>query len=276
MAPLIALEAVSVRLGGHWALRDISLSVTPGSVIGVIGRNGSGKSTLVRTCIGEYTPAAGRSWLLGKSVSAWPPRQRAKYVALLSQDQPLNFPFSVRTVVGWGALPFGQGADRFETVEEFLAVFDLEELAERAYTTLSGGERQRVHLARVFVQACGQRAPAPSCLLLDEPTNHLDLIHQQRLSVALGEMRQRGGAALIASHDIPFLCSVADALIVLDRGQIQATGRPAEVLSGPAAQACLGVSFVPVHRLDSSEGEGPIFVPQFRSETTTRSIGGVA
>ncbi|GIW44916.1 MAG: hemin import ATP-binding protein HmuV [Candidatus Binatia bacterium] len=261
---MITLEKVSVHLRGHLVLECIDFKLVAGSVVGLIGRNGAGKSTLLRTCVGERIPTSGRIFLFGQPLAAWPPRKRARHIAVLSQDQPLNFPFRVRTVVGWGAWPHTVTPEQTSAmVAELLDLFDLGALADRPYTDLSGGERQRVHLARVFLQVFGAYPTGRACLLLDEPTNHLDLVHQRQLIVLLRRFQRAGGATLIASHDIPFLCTVADRLAVLDRARIVAEGPLPKVFQSGDVQRALGVSFCEAS-LPQGNGEyTPVLIPRF-------------
>ncbi|MCX8072221.1 MAG: ATP-binding cassette domain-containing protein [Candidatus Binatia bacterium] len=271
---MISLSRVSVRVGSRHLLRCVSLSVPTGSVTGILGPNGAGKTTLLRACSGELKPTDGCVTLLGKSLAAWTDRKRARHVSFLSQDQPLNFPLRVWQVVALGLLPFPEldAAGVQSVVGRALDTFALRDLANRTYPSLSGGERQRVHLARVLAQHWRGGGHALGVLLLDEPTNHLDLEHEQRLSTLLRELATAGASVLIASHNIPFLSAVADRMVLLNRGAVQATGPTKEILLSPLPERILGVRLTAVSIGGVAKNQRPIFVPRFEFQQTRKEV----
>jgi iron complex transport system ATP-binding protein len=224
LSQTIAAPWTSLQLG------PLDLALAPGEVIGVIGPNGAGKSTLLRVACGDIAADSGTLELLGRPLNAWPPRQRARRLAVLPQQSLLTFPYTVTEVVTLGRVPHdsGRATDR-RIVDNVLAALDLDHLRERRYTELSGGERQRVQLARVFAQVW--EGDGPRLLLLDEPTSALDLAHQQQVLAGVRNLARDGCGVLMVLHDFNLLAAYADRLLVLQTGQCRALGTPDSVLS---------------------------------------------
>ena len=152
-------------------LDGISVSVKAGQVFGVVGANGAGKSTLLRMIYRFNQPTAGKVEVDGQDIWALTPREVARTVAAVLQEQPTDFALSVKEIVALGRTPFRAGlsvggARDKAIIETTLDAMDLRPFANRAFGTLSGGERQRVMVARALAQE-------PKLLVLDEPTNHL-------------------------------------------------------------------------------------------------------
>ncbi len=167
------LEArgVSVDLAGRRVLEDVSLSVTPGEIVAVIGANGAGKSTLLKVLAGLMPPCAGSVVVAGRALASIDRRTLGQSIAYLPQERTVHWPLTVRRLVALGRLPFrapmaGPSADDRAAVDEAMAAMDVTAFAERAVTELSGGERARVLLARALAQR-------PRFLVADEPTTGL-------------------------------------------------------------------------------------------------------
>lgn len=242
------LNGVGYRYPGgtDWAVQELTLTIAPGEVVGVIGPNGSGKSTVLKLLAGLLPPQRGDVQLDGRSLAHYAVRAVARRIAVVPQSVQFVFPFTVKEIVGmgrlvhrarlegwknWlGGLPAAAGwsaespADR-EAVQAALAQMELEPIAERSVLELSGGERQKVLLARALAQQ-------PAILLLDEPTAALDWHHQSavyRLVRALNN--ERHVTIILVSHDLNLASLFARRLILLDRGRIRRVGPPDEVLT---------------------------------------------
>ncbi|MFD7653203.1 ABC transporter ATP-binding protein [Actinosynnema sp. NPDC059797] len=202
-------------------LRGVDLTAGTGEVHGVVGPNGSGKSTLLRCVYRALEPHGGAVRLDGRDVAAARVRDTARELAALTQDNHVEFDFTVTEVVALGRLPHGTGPGDGAIVREALSRVDAAHLAHRGFLTLSGGERQRVLIARALAQE-------PKVLVLDEPTNHLDISHQ--LAV-LALVRSLGVTVLAVLHDLNLAAAHCDRLHVLDRGRVVRSGTPAEVLT---------------------------------------------
>jgi len=198
--PLVALRGVAVGFGGPPIFADLSLGLTRGQRVCLIGRNGSGKSTLMKLLTGAVEPDAGERFV-----------QPGVRIAHLAQDPPF---VPGATVAAFVAEPEGAALPATHEVDAVLERLGLD--GSRSMETLSGGEARRAALARALVTA-------PDVLLLDEPTNHLDLPTIEWLERELAGFQ---GAALIVSHDRTFLDNVTRRILWLDRGRIRATDRP--------------------------------------------------
>jgi iron complex transport system ATP-binding protein len=229
-----ALEARDVSYRHHGApaplFSGLSLTIAAGSFAAIIGPNGSGKTTLLRLFGGLIAPQAGSLFLDGAPLEALPPRRRALRLAMVMQEPPLMFDFSVLEIVLMGRAPhlglFGlERAEDFAAARRALEEVDLAGQSSRPVQELSSGERQRVFLARALAQE-------PSFLLLDEPTAFLDLRHALALYAILERLnRTRALTVVVVSHDLTLAARHASRLIALQGGRIAADGPPAAIVT---------------------------------------------
>lgn len=234
MKPLLCAEGACVELAGREVLRDVSLQIV-GGWTALVGPNGAGKSTLLRALAGLQPLVGGRITLLGHSVHALRPAQRARQLAWLAQQGDVTGELTVRETVELGRIRHlgllgAAAAADHAAVEHAMALTECTGWQSRRLHELSGGERQRVLLARVL-------ASEVPLLLLDEPTTHLDAPHQvalARLFRRLAHDTEPARAVLTVLHDLPIALH-ADRLLVLESGRICADGSP----SDPAVQAVL-------------------------------------
>jgi iron complex transport system ATP-binding protein len=198
------------------ALSDVSVELTAGQLLAIVGPNGSGKTTLLRALLGTLPLAAGSVELIGRPLGAWGPQEMAQVVGVVTQREETLFPLTVEETVALGryahlgpvASP-GE-ADR-RVVADAMHRADVGALAARRTDTLSGGEWQRVRIARALAQE-------PRLLVLDEPTASLDLAGQ-------------GIATLLVTHHLNLAARYADRLLLLHEGGCVVDGAPAEVLT---------------------------------------------
>lgn len=231
---MIQARAISVSIGARRILADVSAEARPGEITVVVGPNGSGKSTLLKALSSELG-YSGSIALNGREVSGLKPWEAAAMRAVLPQQTPLAFPFTVREVVALGLTGGRSGARAPEIAripERALARVDLAGFAGRYYQELSGGEQQRVQLARVLCQIWTPVLDgAPRYLLLDEPVSSLDIRHQLIVMDVAREFAEGGGGVLAVLHDLNLTAMYADHVVVMQRGGIAASGRPEAVLS---------------------------------------------
>ena len=227
---MLEVQSLNVAYGARPVLRDINLSLMPGSVVGLIGPNGAGKSTLIRAMSGVLPAQSGRICVNGQLLSRLSPAQRARWVAVVPQARNLPPAFSAWETVALGRTPYlnwlGQLSTRDETaIQTAMQRTDTLELAGRLVGELSGGEQQRLLIARALAQA----API---LLLDEPTSHLDLQYQFGLLDLVHQLAKKDGLSiLLALHDLNLVARYTDQVVLLVGGQVQAAGTPREVLT---------------------------------------------
>jgi NitT/TauT family transport system ATP-binding protein len=216
--PKVELRAVNLRYFGREgeteALKDISLSVSPGEFVAIIGQSGCGKSTLLSLISGILRPTEGAVLLDGKPVTG--PSRKVGY--MLQQDYLFEWRTILEnTVLGAEIQRLDKGRAR-ERAMQLLNRYGLGQFMQHRPRQLSGGMRQRVALARTL---CTE----PDIVLLDEPFSALD--SQTRLALAdevADILRREGKTAILVTHDIGEAIAMADRVIVLSR-------RPGEVKS---------------------------------------------
>lgn len=246
---MLTADDVTLRRGGRAILNGVSLALATGEVTCVIGPNGSGKSTLLRVLSGVTVPDAGRVWLGDTPLGQLRPAELALRRAVLSQDRPGGFAFTVRELVALGAqrgLPRAAGQTQ-ALVARAIALVGLSDAAERPTDLLSGGERQRAHLARALVQLWTGRPAREGggILLLDEPLSAQDPLHQiSILDLARGHALA-GGTVMVILHDINAAVRVADRLVVLRQGRVAADGPPAAVVTRAMLAGVFEVELTP-------------------------------
>lgn len=221
-APAIRVADLSWTVDSTTILDSVSVEVEANQILAIVGPNGSGKSSLLRCLYGSVRPTAGRVTIGGREVAVMRPREVARRLAVVAQEQVVDPQLTVAEVIGLGRLRFG-GWLGLSTGDGYDAAVrcGVTELWSRTMGTLSGGERQRIQVARALAQE-------PQVLLLDEPTNHLDLSHQ--LGV-LDLVAGLGLTTVCVLHDLNLATRMADRVVVLSQGRLVAGGVPAQVLT---------------------------------------------
>ncbi|MGO2747376.1 ABC transporter ATP-binding protein [Microbacterium sp.] len=225
----LRVDRLEVALGDLPILRDATLELHPGELLGIIGPNGAGKSTLLRAIAGLIAPSRGDVHVDGRPLKGMRPRERAERIAMVAQDSAAAHDLSVRDLVLLGRYARRHrfapvtGADSL-AVEAALESAGASALADRPVAALSGGERQLVQIAR----ALAQRA---SYLLLDEPTSALDVRHQLRVFDVLRSQADAGIGIGIVLHDLNEASRRCDRIAVVHDGGVRALGTPHEIFT---------------------------------------------
>ncbi|WP_342513643.1 ABC transporter ATP-binding protein [Sporosarcina sp. FSL K6-1522] len=223
---MLRVEEISFLVADKQILHDISFSLEQGTFIGIIGPNGSGKSTMLKIIYRYLKQTSGIVTLYEKDLVQITQKQLAQEMAVVSQETPVLFDFTVHDLVMMGRTPYKQwlakdSKEDFAIVEESMRLANVQHLKDRTFGQLSGGEKKRVMLARALAQQA-------KILILDEPTNHLDIEHQLQLMDLVKGLPITIVAAL---HDLNLAASYCDELLVMKDGALFMKGTPEQVLT---------------------------------------------
>jgi ABC-2 type transport system ATP-binding protein len=244
--PALRTTGLGKRYGQLWGLRDCSLTVPPGAVVGLVGPNGAGKTTLLEMIMGLLTPTAGQIEVFGHTAQANTAETLAR-VGYVAQNHPLYPDFSVRDMFHLGqamnpSWDMGMARARVEALDIPL---------KRKVKTLSGGQQAQVSLA----MALAKRAPL---LVLDEPVASLDPVARlEFMREVMAQVAGGGPTVIIASHVVAELERFCDWLVVLALGHVQLAGPVDELLEGhrlltvPRATPDADLPGSAIHRTDS-------------------------
>ncbi len=225
----ILIENVSKKFGTTYALKNVNLEISSGSLTALVGPSGSGKSTLLRIIAGFENADHGRVWLFGNDATKQTIENRE--IGFVFQNYAL-FP----NLTVWENIAFGLKLKKVSTkriterVKELLELIQLENFSENYPHQLSGGQRQRVALARAM-------AIEPKLLLLDEPFGALDPKVRKDLRNWLKELHNQVPlTTLLVTHDQQEAMEVADQLVVFSNGKVEQFGTPKEIYDSPATE----------------------------------------
>ncbi|MDG6258025.1 MAG: tungstate ABC transporter ATP-binding protein WtpC [Methanomicrobiaceae archaeon] len=222
---MLRIEHVSKDMG-EFLLKDVSLQVSQGEYVVIIGPTGAGKTILVETVAGIYPPDAGRVLLNGRDITHEEPRNRN--ISMVYQDYMLFPHLSVHDNIAFGLRNRQLEKPEIERrVEESADLLGISHLLHRRPDTLSGGEQQRAAIARAIVME-------PSVLLLDEPLSALDGRTREALRKELRRLHDTMDITVLhITHNFEEVFSLADRVAVMNRGEIVQDGAPDEVFRKP-------------------------------------------
>ncbi|MBU0728553.1 MAG: ABC transporter ATP-binding protein, partial [Proteobacteria bacterium] len=213
----LSVRNLSLHFGEKQVLRAMEFDVPAGEFFVIIGPNGSGKTTLLRAMAGLQKIESGTVRIQQKAISDYPRRDLARVMAVVPQNVPFDFPFTVAETVLMGRSPYLGllGIERkrdYEIAEQAMEFTDIRHLAGRRLDQLSGGERQRVIIAKAICQE-------PDIILLDEPTASLDPAHQINVMDLMQRFRrERNTTIVMVSHDLNLAAMYGDRLLLLKDG----------------------------------------------------------
>src|SRR5436309_3151923 len=209
------------------------------SVSGMIGPNGSGKTTLLKI-LAAVLVGAGEVKINDKDIRSYNRRELSRLLAVVPQDNQVNFPYSAAEIVlmGRAALhgPFSlEGKRDLEVAKQSMQLTETLSFADRYLHELSGGEKQCVIIARALAQE-------PQILLLDEPSAFLDLRHQVQILELLRRLNREQGLTIIAAlHDLNLAALFFPRLLMLRAGKIYRDGTPRDVLTEQTIEEVYGI-----------------------------------
>jgi len=225
----IKVKDVTVTYGSIRALEDVTFELKEGEVTGIIGPNGAGKTTLLKTLARLLKPVKGVIYINGRNLWSLKPSEKAKIIAYQGPEEPqwshakvLDYMLTARYPHTRG---FMESYRDIEKIEESLKIVHALHLASRRLNQLSSGELQRILIARLLAQEA-------KIILVDEPTSHLDLYYQLEILQLLKNItRNKRLVTVITLHDLQLASMYCDKLILLNRGAVEAIGKPDEVLT---------------------------------------------
>ncbi len=235
----LEIEHLTMQFGGLVAVNDVSLSVKPGEIHGLIGPNGSGKTTIFNVVSGYYKPTSGRVTFEGATISGLPAHQiTARGFARTFQNLRL---FKSMTVLDNVLVAMGHHAktaiwqelldpatvrreekERIDKAMSLLSLFGIADFARSRATSLPYGNQRRVEMARAL-------ATEPKIILLDEPAAGLNETETDALRETLLKIHESGVTIFIVEHDMKLVMGICDRVSVLDYGKKIAEGTGAEV-----------------------------------------------
>ena len=235
----IEVDQLTLNYGRNVVVRDISFTLEPGCMTGMVGPNGCGKSTVIKAISRVKTPDSGRVSFNGRDVSKIPHMELARLVGVVPQIPLLPSNFTAFEVVLMGRNPHlglfqSEGPRDVEIARGAMKSTRTMHLSSRRIGELSGGEIQSVVIARVLAQQT-------EAILLDEPTSNLDVGRQIEVLDLIKDLcRKQGLTVGVALHDLNLAVQYCDKLILLHEGSIKAEGSPEHVVTQKNVSAVYG------------------------------------
>lgn len=230
MTNIIDVKNITVELSDKIILQDMTLEITKGEIMSIIGPNGCGKSTLLKTIARINSCKKGSVDFAGVNVQSFSHREFARHLAILTQDPEAPPDLTVYDLVKLGRFPYrtwysSNGKEDEEQVAWALEQTGMSAMKKRLLVTLSGGERQRAWVAMALAQR-------PQVLLLDEPTTYLDICHQLEVMQLLKKLNSELGLTVImVLHDLNHTLQYSQRIAVMREGRIVKVGKPREVIT---------------------------------------------
>jgi lipopolysaccharide export system ATP-binding protein len=235
--PTLVVENLAKRYGSRQVVKDVSLRVEAGSVVGLLGPNGAGKTTCFYMVVGLIPLDSGSITLDGRSIAHLPIHRRARMgLSYLPQEasvfRRLTVEENIRAVLELQVDEAGQPLST-PTIDlrlkELLADLQIAEIRTNPALSLSGGERRRVEIARAL-------AARPRFILLDEPFAGVDPIAVIEIQRIVRFLKQRGIGVLVTDHNVRETLGICDHAYIINEGQVLAAGRPEDIVDNPSVR----------------------------------------
>ena len=237
-------------------LDNVNGEIKKGEITTIIGPNGCGKSTLLGIMSNNYLPQQGQVILDGKKIREYKPKELAKKLAVVHQENEAPSDMTVERLTTYGRLPhrsmFSSMSDEDEeAIEWALTCTNLQEKRHATIDSLSGGEKQRVWIAMTLAQKT-------QFLFLDEPTTYLDIYYQYEILELIKLLNRAHGLSIVMIlHDINQAIQYSDTIIVMKEGKIVLKGSPEEVISEQLITDTYGIDVI----VKNDERTGLYIVP---------------
>ncbi len=235
----VITENLVKRYGERTVVRDVSLNINTGEIVGLLGPNGAGKTTTFYMITGIRKPTAGRVLLDGVDIAGWPLHDRARVgLSYLPQENSIFRSLSVLDnlliIIEYTDIKRSQ---RKERAMELLRDFRIDHLAKSTASFLSGGERRRLEMARSLIRN-------PKFVLLDEPFAGVDPVAVDDIQGLICQLKDRGIGILISDHNVRETLSICDRAYIVHEGMVIIEGRPTEIVEDSRARSVyLGEGF---------------------------------
>jgi lipopolysaccharide export system ATP-binding protein len=227
----LAANHLRKAYGQREVLRDVSIEITPGEVVGLLGPNGAGKTTTFYCVVGLTRPDQGSIALGSEDLTELPMFQRARHgISYLPQEasifRGLTVSENIQAVLE--TLPLSR-ADRRQRLQDLLEELSISHLADTRSSALSGGERRRLEITRALVIS-------PSYILLDEPFAGIDPIAVIDIQKIIGQLKERGIGVLLTDHNVRETLGICDRAYILNEGTILEEGDPEKIANSTRAK----------------------------------------
>jgi lipopolysaccharide export system ATP-binding protein len=229
---LLATNQVVKSYGGRQVVRQASIQIASGEIVGLLGPNGAGKTTTFYMCVGLVSPDSGSVSLDDRDITREPMYVRARLgLSYLPQEASVFRKLTVREniLAILETMNFPSARAREDRLQELLEELGVTALSKSMASSLSGGERRRVEIARAL-------ALSPSFILLDEPFAGIDPIAIKDIQQIIWALRQRNIGVLITDHNVRETLGICDRAYILIDGQVLVAGSPEEIASSEEAR----------------------------------------
>lgn len=240
MPQLLRAEHLSKKFGSRQVVKNVSLQIRRGEIVGLLGPNGAGKTTSFYMIVGLIASDSGHIWLDDKDITDFPVHLRAQSgISYLPQDASIFRKLSVAENI-MAILELRKNLDKEErkqTLESLLEEFRITHLRDTLGLSLSGGERRRAEIARAL-------ATNPQFILLDEPFAGVDPISVLDVKRIIIQLQARGIGVLITDHNVRETLAICERAYIVNQGEIICEGDPQTILNNTKVRAVyLGEEF---------------------------------
>jgi energy-coupling factor transport system ATP-binding protein len=200
-------------------LKNITLNIFPGEILGLLGPNGAGKTTLIKCILGLSKPQKGKIFFKGNDISNDSVHSRAKNIGLIFQNPNHQlFEKTVEEEIKFSLKNLKLSKPIYKSrIQKYLKLLNLIEFKELSPFSLSGGQKRRVAIASIL-------AREPELIIFDEPTVGQDAQQKKNLEEIIINLQKLGKTVIIITHDIDFIARTANRLVILNKGKIYSDG----------------------------------------------------
>jgi len=224
-------ENLAIKFKNRIAVKDVSINLSEGEIVGLLGPNGAGKTTTFRLITGEILPDSGKVFLNDVDISNLPMYKRARLgISYLPQEpsafRKLTTEENIRAVIEFSSIP----KDKWNSViEDLLDEFDMKSRRKIIANNLSGGERRRLEVMRALTIR-------PHFILLDEPFSGIDPIAVEDLQKIICRLKEKQIGVLITDHNVHETFSIASRCYIINEGTVLLEGTPDEISKNKIAR----------------------------------------